>query len=251
MGSRDFYGNQYTLGEELNCNYDDMIADVGELAEELGRPPTTRDAERDSRLPGINRIYKLLEDNSWNDLLEDAGLDQTQVGEYGPEERPKIIADIRRVFENTRSEHLTVREYSEDSKYNKSVVKRLFGTWTQACDAADVPHGIKHGGNCQGPNGELLESRFELAVALALDGRGIEYVPHKSIPDTNWRCDFYLPALSLWIEVDGYVSYDRPNRESFQEKIQHYEREDMQHVVVDDWSELEKKVFERSSGNVM
>lgn len=246
MCRRCFYGNQHTLGDELDYDYEDMLEDVVVLAEELGRPPTTRDAERDSRLPGLKRIYKLLDEKTWNDLLADASLGQTQVGEYGPEERPYILDDIRTVFEETSSPHLTVREYSEQSNYNKSVVKRLFGTWSNACDLADVPHGRKHGVQCEGPNGEILESRFELEVAVALDERDVEYVTHKSITNTRWRSDFYLPEMTLWIEVDGYIRGQRPNRDSFEEKLQHYEREGMDYIVVQRWRDLEKKVFERS-----
>lgn len=246
MSGRPFYGNQHTQGDGYDYSYDNLVEDVIDLGKEIERTPTTADAETDSRLPSISTVYKLLADRSWNELLADAELGQTQVGEYGPEERPEILAAIRRVFEDTTSKHLTVREYSEHSHYNKSVVKRLFGTWNHACDAANVPHGIKHGSNCQGPKGNVLESRFELVVAVALDERNIEYIPHRPIPDTRWRCDFYLPRFSLWVAVDGYISYECPNRDSFENKLWHYEREKMRYIVIDNWDKLEKKVFQRS-----
>lgn len=246
MTKRKFYGNQYTLVEELFYDYDDMVEDVRALADELGRPPSTRDAVRDDRLPSIKKIYGILGPKGWHDILSDAGVGQTQVEEYGPEERPKILEDIRRVFDQTDADYLTIREYEKYGSYNKSVVKRLFDTWAKACEAANILPGMKHGRQCKGPNGELLESRLELNVANALDKRDLEYIPHKPIPNTRWRCDFYVPELSLWIEADGYVGEQRPNRSSLEEKLRHYDRMNMEYAVVTGPKDLEEKVFQRS-----
>lgn len=242
---RRFYGNQHTLDEELAYDYDDMVQHTRSLAQEIGRPPTTRDAQRDQRFPSIRKIYRILGKNSWNDLLSDADAGETQVGTYGPDERPNILADIRRVYERTEANRLPIRAYQKHAKYNKSVVKRLFGTWVNACNAAGLSPGSKHGNRCRGPNGEILESRHELDVARALDGKGLAYDAHRSIPNTQWRCDFYVDELELWIEVDGYRGNQRPNRASFLEKLEHYEETDRVYVIVSDTSELEKKVFQR------
>lgn len=92
MSGGTFYGNQYTLDEELEYDYNDMVGDVGALATELARAPTTREAERDNRLPSIKEVYRLLGDTEWNDRLSDCGGGETQVGEYGPEDRPRIFS---------------------------------------------------------------------------------------------------------------------------------------------------------------
>lgn len=153
---------------------------------------------------------------------------------------------MRRVFEQSDANHLTIREYSKDGNYNKSVIKRRYDTWNEACKAAGIPHGLKHGRPRQGPNGEHLASQLEYLVASALDEQGLEYVPHKPIPETRWKCDFYVPKLSLWIEADGYLPGQRPNQATFDEKLRYYDRRIMKFAIVTDSSEMEEKVFQRS-----
>lgn len=245
MGEGNFYGNQHTLDEELEYGYCDLVDDINVLADSLGRPPTTRDAEMDPRLPSIKKMYRLLDDREWNELLADAGVGRTQVGEYGLEERPEILRDIRRVYKQAAADYLTVREYDRKGNYNKSVLKRLFGTWTAACTAAEVPHGQKHGRHCEGPNGATLDSGLEVEIAQALVRETVAYQPHKAIPDTNWTCDFYLLKDAFWIEVEGYPEGQRPNQSSFEKKLLHYQRNEMLHAVVCNVSELEEKVFQR------
>lgn len=245
MVKGNFYGNQHTLDKELEYGYKDLVEDINTLAYSLGRPPTTRDAEMDSRLPSIKKMYRLLDDREWNELLDDAGVGSTQVGEYGREECPKICRDIRRVYEQSAADYLTVREYDRRGNYNKSVLKRLFGTWNAACTAAEVPHGQKHGRLCEGPNGAILDSKLEVEIAQALVREEVAYEPHKVIPATNWSCDFYLLKDAFWIEVDGYIRGQRPNKDSFERKLGHYQRNEMLHAVVSNVSELEEKVFQR------
>lgn len=249
MGNGPFYGNQHTLGDELNYEYPDLVDDITRLAEEQGHPPTTRDAVADPHLPSIKRMYELLDGREWNEMLADAGVGETQVGEYGSDARPAILRDIRRIFDRTSAEYLTVREYDRRGKYNKSVVKRLFDTWSSACSEAGVPHGRKHGRHCEGPRGEILDSRLEVEIAHAIHANGLEYEPHKSVPDTSWECDFYLSKGAYWIEVDGYVRDQRPNQSSFEEKLAHYDQNELNYAVVRTVVELEEKVFQRISPN--
>lgn len=245
MSDGKFHGNQHTLEAELEYDYTDLVADIRALADELGRPPTTRDAESDQRLPSIKKMYRLLDDREWNDLLENAGVGETQIGEYARDERPAILQDIRRVFEETDVEYLTVREYDQRGNYNKSVLKRLFGRWSAACSQAGVAHGRRHGRHVEGPNGAILDSKLEAEIAQAIKARGFEYVPHKGIPDTSWTSDFYLPVASFWIEVDGYQDNQRPNQSSFEEKLRYYGQNGMMFAVVSDILELDEKVFQR------
>lgn len=247
MGNRSFYGNQHTKGDQPDYEYPELVDDIIALAEELGRPPTTRDAEGDSRLPSIGRLDKLLDGREWNQLLAEAGVDETQVGEYGDDECPAILRDIRRVLNEIAAEYLTVRQYDRRVAYHKSVVKRLFGTWSSACSHAGVPHGRKHGRPSTGPNGETLDSRLEVDIAQAIIANGLEYVPHKPVPGTRWVCDFYLPKGSYWVEVDGYSREQRPNQSSFEDKLSHYDRNGMNYAVVRTVTQLEEKVFQGNS----
>ena len=59
----EFHGNQYTRSEYDDYEYEDLISDVCQLAQELGEPPTTKDAESDDRLPCLARMYDLIDDD--------------------------------------------------------------------------------------------------------------------------------------------------------------------------------------------
>lgn len=245
MGDGSFHGNQHTPSEWEEYQYGDLIEDIYALGESLGRSPTTRDAEMADFLPSIRLLYRILDGREWNTLLSDAGLGGTTVGEYGPQERPSILRDIRQIFEDTSGDYLTVRTYDTHGKYNKSVLKRLFGTWSSACAEAGVPHGRKHGRRCEGPEGTVLDSVLEAEIAYALVDRGLKYEAHKPIPGTKWLCDFYLEQPAIWIEVNGYLAGERPNQTAFEEKLLHYRQNEINFAVVRNETELEDKVFHR------
>ena len=245
MGDGSFHGNQHTPSDWIGYEYADLVEDISALAESLDRSPTTSDAERADSLPSIRLLYRILDGREWNEMLSDAGLEGTQVGEYGPQERSRILRDIQHVFEASTGDYLTVREYDTRGDYNKSVLKRLFGTWSTACAKAGVPHGRKHGRKSVGPEGAVLDSALEAEIARALFDRGLIYEAHKPIPYTKWLCDFYLEQSAFWIEVDGYLEGERPNQLSFSKKLRHYRLNEMQFAVVRKVTELEDKVFQR------
>lgn len=128
--------------------------------------------------------------------------------------------------------HLTHRQYDDLGVYPTSVIKKQFGSWRDACNAAGVPAGEKHGTSCSGPKGEELASTQEERVAKALFEREIEYVPHPPIEDTEWIADFHLPEQDLWIEVDGYADSTRPNEDGFEDKISHLQEAGEEVVVI-------------------
>lgn len=239
MGS--FHGNQYTDGEYDEYDYVDLVADVRALGEDLGRSPTTRDARDDDTLPCLDRIYDLADD--WNDVLTDAGLEPTQVETYGDDERLVMLSDLRTTDDHVDGP-LTTREYRRCGEYATSTVKKTFGSWREACEAAGVEPGERYGETCVGPSGELLESRHEQAVARFLADAGIDYEVHPDVPDTNLTCDFYLPAPNLWVEVDGFYPGQRPNEHTFERKLDLYEERGMDFVVVDGADELEAKLID-------
>lgn len=91
----EFYGNQHTQHEYDDYSYEDLIEDVRDVAQRLGETPTTRDAMEDDAMPCLQRIYSAI-DGSWQDVLDEAGVGQTQVEQYGPEEKPRMVRDLRR-----------------------------------------------------------------------------------------------------------------------------------------------------------
>ncbi len=216
-----------------------------ELSREIRRSPTTEDAANSDLFPSIATIFRIKGEKEWIEVLDDAGLAGTQVGKYDDSERPAILSDIRSVFEQSLDGYLVIREYQKHGSYNKSVVKRLFGTWKEACKRAGVPPGHRHGIPSEGPNGEHLASRFERRVAYELHSKGIDYIVHKPVPETRWSCDFYVPNFDLWLEVDGYIRDERPNKESFENKLQHYDEIGMASAIINSIPDLEEKVFQR------
>lgn len=233
MSDGRFYGNQHTGSPFDDYGYDDLLAAIQALATDLGRPPTTRDAERDDRFPSIKTIYRTVE-TDWPTALRDAGLEPTkhQRRSANTDRTHDILDDLRTVNDETHGEHLTTRQYDQHGAYATSSVKERFGSWTTACTEAGIPHGYRHGYTCTGPHGERLDSYHEHAIATALHDHGLDYEPHPRIPETRWRADFLLTDADLWIEVDGYVNGGRPNQEGFQEKLDHYDRERMNYAVI-------------------
>jgi len=162
-------------------------------------------------------------DDGWLGVLEDAGLSEgkLQVHKYGPEDKPEICRDMRRVVNKLPSDRLTTRAYRRHGEYATSTVKVLFDSWKQACNAAGISPGKKHGHDCEGPTGEELDSKLELKVARFLYDHNINYTVHPEIEGTPWTSDFLLSDISLWIEVDGYLPGSRPNAKNFEEKLEY------------------------------
>lgn len=226
-----FHGNQHT-GPPDKWSHERLVTAAEGLAAELGRSPTTQEAADDDRFPCLATIYKYADDG-WLSVLDDADLERTQVRGYEAEERPRMCRDLYGAFRTVDTPSLTHRQYDDLGTYPTSVVKKHFGSWREACEAAEIPPGQKHGEACEGPQGEQLESRLELTVAETLVEHDIEYVPHPKIEGTPWIADFYLPAYCLWVEVDGYAAGARPNKHGFEGKLEHLDEADEDVLVVE------------------
>lgn len=242
----EFYGNQHTESKYSDYEYDDLVEDVRTLAEELGEPPTTADADADDRLPYLAKIYELIEED-WSTVLADAGIESRsiQVGEYDSEDRNRMIADLRKANDETPGPTLTMRAYDDCGEFATSTVKKHFGSWKEACEAADIDSGQRHGEQCRGPRGNQLDSRHELAVARCLDELEVQYETHVSVGETLWTCDFYLPEFGLRIEVDGYIAGSRPNEWSFTQKIGYYVFRNLDFAVVETPLDLKEELRDR------
>lgn len=230
--------NQYTT----DYTYTHILTRLRGLQHELGRPPTTRDADEDETLPALDTIYRIAE-KGWNRILDDAGIETTQAECYTEEDHDRMVADLQRVFSTQNVDYLTSRIYNDEGRYATSTIKSHFGSWSEACAEANVPSGSKHGQRCLGPTGENLDSRHEQQIAFLLHSFDIDYEVHKPIPDTDWKSDFYLPRFEIWIEVDGYSEGERPNAESFEEKLSFYESSDREYIVTTNPSDLKNRLF--------
>lgn len=244
----EFYGNQH-VGPEgsdaISWEYEDLREGVVSYVEEHGESPTTDDAAQDDRFPSLATIYKILDDG-WNELLTDAGVEGGHVREYGPEEKAAMLQDLREVHQSVDSDYLTTRQYERLGEYGKTTIKQTFGSWSDACEKANIDAGEKYGITCEGPNGETLDSLQELRVAQVLDEKGLAYDAHPSVEDTRWVGDFYVPAYELWVEVNGFADGERPNAVDFERKLDYYEEHGLKCVVVNTPDELRSELRRRS-----
>jgi hypothetical protein len=154
--------------------------------------------------------------------------------------------DLQRVAAEIAGDYLTTRQYDEYGEFATSSVKARFGSWADACAAAGILCGKRHGVHCRGPRGAKLASACEQTIAEILFDKSIEYDVHPSVPETNWTADFYLPQAELWLEVDGYTPGTRPNKRSFEKKLEHYSSNNLSHAVVATSEEL--RIALRSHG---
>lgn len=244
----DFYGNQHTESRSLEYDYEDLLEDVAELADELGRPPTTADANQAETLPSIGTIYRII-DEDWASTLRDAGIEPTrQQRRLVPSDRrERMLADLRRTNRETTGDTLRLRQYDTHGSFSGSSVKERFGSWAEACEEAGIDCGTRHGVQCTGPQGNRLDSQHERLVAVFLDDSGIEYEVHPDVGDLGYEADFYLPDVDLWVEVDGYVSGGRPNAENMVAKREYFEANDLDYVVVEDSDELAAALRKRGA----
>ena len=242
----EFYGNQHTESTYSDYDYEDLLEDIAELAEELGRPPTTADVDQAEGLPSIATLYRILEDD-WASTLREAGVEPTkeQRRSVPSDRRERMLADLRRTNRETEGDTLRLRQYDEHGLFSGSSMKERFGSWAEACAAAGLDCGTRHGIQCTGPQGNRLDSQHERLVAAFLDDCGIEYVVHPDVDDLGYESDFYLPDVDLWVEVDGYVAGGRPNVANMEAKRGYFESNDLDYVVVQDGDELAEALRER------
>lgn len=242
----EFYGNQHTGSTYTDYEHEDIIENVAELAEELGRPPTTADVNQAEELPSIATLYRILEDD-WASTLREAGVEPTkeQRRSVPSDRRERMLADLRRTNRETEGDTLRLRQYDEHGSFSGSSMKERFGSWAEACAAAGLECGTRHGVQCTGPQDNRLDSQHERLVAVFLDDCGIEYVVHPDVDDLGYESDFYLPDVDLWIEVDGYVAGGRPNVANMEAKLDYFESNDLDYVVVQDADELAEALQER------
>lgn len=242
----EFYGNQHTGLTYSDYEHEDLVEAVAELAEELGRPPTTEDANKAEAMPSIATLYRILEDD-WASTLREAGVEPTmeQRRSVPSDRRERMLADLRRTNRETEGDTLRLRQYDKHGSFSGSSMKERFGSWAEACEEADLQCGTRHGIQCTGPLGNRLDSQHERLVAVFLDDCGIEYEVHPDVDALGYESDFYLPDADLWVEVDGYVAGGRPNVANMEAKLDYFETNDLDYLVVQDGDELAEELRER------
>lgn len=213
-----FNGNQHTEG--LNYNNEEIKNAVQELADELGRTPSATEAKKHEDIPGPKSISERF--GSWNSLLKEVGLELNEVREYDDSEKENIKKDIKRVNDMV-NENITIRKYKKLGDYSEGTIIKFFNSWNSALKACNLSINSKHGNQTTCKCGKILDSNIEKTVGDILHEKNLKHQVHKRIPSSDFISDFYLPNYDLWIEVDGYWKYTRPQHSRKSEKQETYQ----------------------------
>ena len=113
----------------------DLLADLRRVAGLLGRQSLTADAYlKLGRFVPSTSIRRF---GGWKAALLKAGLTPVRLADIPAKD---VLADIRRVAAELRTDQLTRVQYEQFGKYSRSVIYRHFQTWTNAAKpAADRP----------------------------------------------------------------------------------------------------------------
>ncbi len=81
-------------------------------------------------------------------------------------------------------------------------------------------------------DGHIYDSSFEVEAANILLDHEIKYEPHKRVcSNRRWTCDFYLPDLDLWLELDG-LEDRRRDKDKLKEKLSYYKNHNYKYYVL-------------------
>lgn len=133
---------------------------------------------------------------------------------------------------------------------------RMSASAKQRCSALDERVRLKKIGRFGGfgkkgktRSGIRYESKLELACFELLESLGIEFIPHRRLPDSARSSDLYIPKLDLWIELDGInreakKQYLGPNYQRWLQKLQEYKEKKLRCKVIYSVEELHALVVQ-------
>jgi len=148
---------------------------------------------------------------SWNEAVFQAfgTYNQRRYDHYSDDELLDFIRDYVRTYSR-----LPLREEFDGSRYPYfEVYTSRFGKgrWAEVLVLAGVEgtkHHAKHGyGKVHHHSGRIYLSRQELLIGKYLESQGFDFeqeVPYGG--DTNYRFDFYIPEIDVYIEYYGIAT---------------------------------------------
>jgi hypothetical protein len=113
---------------------DELIDYLQDLADELGKTPTTRDVQEVSGPPGVHHYQD--EYGTWNAALREAGFEpnEEKAGEYSTE---RLKKDLRE-FAAEVGDVPTSTQMMEVGPHSTSTYITRFGSWSEALEAAGL-----------------------------------------------------------------------------------------------------------------
>ena len=148
---------------------------------------------------------------SWNEAVFQAfgTYNQRRYDHYSDDELLGFIRDYVKTYSR-----LPLREEFDGSRYPYfEVYTSRFGKtrWAEVLVLAgvqDIKHHAKHGyGSIQEHNGRIYLSRQEMLIGRYLEGQGLDFEQEVAYGEgSNYRFDFYIPSLDIYIEYYGLAT---------------------------------------------
>lgn len=109
---------------------DELIAEIKRVADDLGKKPSSREAEEYGAF--VRSTYED-EFGSWNSALRAAGFKRQNDSEKVP--REELLAELHRLPDE-QNERPTSLDMQRDSAYSSATYVNRFGSWSDAVEAA-------------------------------------------------------------------------------------------------------------------
>jgi len=184
---------------------EDCINAIQRFYKENGKIPAKRSFPFFIGCPSYDYIRVYF--GSWNTAIIEAGFTPNKykqgVIRYTKELCIKSIQKFYKEFGKIPHKH----EFQYNTKYpDESTVRRLFGTWNNAIEAAGYTpqYSETYGKRTKALDGHLYRSQLEARFVNKFLFNKVEYIIEPKYPEGyNKYYDWYLPELDIYIELDG------------------------------------------------
>lgn len=119
----------WDVNVKTDIDREKLLNDIKRVEQELGRTPTARDYDEDGKY-STSTVSQLF--GKWNLAIDAAGYDINKELKIN---REKLLNDINRVGKEVEGTP-TVRDYIEHGEYSHETMRRVFGGWNDALNAA-------------------------------------------------------------------------------------------------------------------
>lgn len=149
-----------THASEVEYTDADLLADLREFADQLGKTPTKAEMRSDGPHSPSTYASRF---GSWTDALREADLDARDEATGIPE--ADLAAELRRVADEM-GRRPTSTEFDERGAYSASTYFRRFGSWQAALEAAGVADSYPAPSRRQVTDGDLFDELERMANVL-------------------------------------------------------------------------------------
>lgn len=174
-----------------------LIAELQSIADQLGRPPSLREIDE---LSSYSRSTYQDRFGSWNDAVEEAGLEPRHSSTANIEDR-ELLEELDRLAENLNRTPRQ-RDMEQHGKYSVTTYQNRFGSWNDALRKAD-----------QQPAKRWKVDRDDLLAELRQLGSRLGSSPTAAEMDEGgaFSSRVYLSEFGSWNEALEAAGYD-PNQ---------------------------------------